>query len=115
MTAWVPVEQHAWQESRARTEARYRAIAEDIEAVALDPDEPPIPLPFVPEEAAAAGKPTSAVDFGPIAPANACQATSTSAATTTSSAITIHVSGARTTLRMAAKIGGPLEDRNPAC
>jgi len=61
MTSWVPVEGHAWQESRARTEQRYVAIASAIERVALDPEEEPLALPpVVPLAISAAEQPRRA-------------------------------------------------------
>jgi hypothetical protein len=42
MTSWVPVDQHRYYETAAETEDRYRAIAQDIALVALDPEEAPL-------------------------------------------------------------------------
>ena len=42
MTSWVPLEQHRYYETAAETDARYRAIAQDIAVVALDPEEAPL-------------------------------------------------------------------------
>lgn len=42
MTAWVPINQHAYYEKEEETTTRYENIATDIAQVALNPSEPPL-------------------------------------------------------------------------